>query len=64
MSLAPMLVLFTLHCTEGHGSAVTTANSIADLPLPVATNTGFPMSLSVATSSEVEAVTTGIAEGE
>ena len=44
-SLAMMLAPFTLHCTEGHGSAVTTANSTTDLPLPVATNTGFPMSL-------------------
>ena len=59
-----MLVPFTLHCTEGHGSAVTTAKSRADLPLPVATNTGFPMFLSDVRSSEEEAVTTGIAEGE
>ena len=63
-SLALILVPFSLHCTVGHGSAVTTANSTTDLPLLPATNTGFPMPLFVPKSSKEVAVTTGSADGK
>ena len=48
----------------GHGSAVTTANSMALPPSLGATNSGSPMIGSVARRSEDEADTADIAEEE
>ena len=55
---------FTIHCMLGHGSAVTTANNVTCPPTLDATNSGFPMILSIARRSEDEADTADIAEEE
>ena len=46
----------------GHGSAVTTANSVTCPPRLGATNSGFPMILSTVRLAEDEAGTAGITE--
>ena len=48
----------------GHGSVVTTANSVTCPPTLDATNSGFPMILSFARRSEDEVDTVDIAEEE
>ena len=41
-----MALPFNLHCMVGHGSAVTSANSVTCPPTLGATSSGFPKSLS------------------
>ena len=48
----------------GHGSAVTTANSVTCPPTLDATNSGFPMIGSISRRTEDEADTAYIAEEE
>ena len=55
---------FTIHCMLGHGSAVTTANSVTCPPTLDATNSGFSMILSFARRSKDEVDTVDIAEEE
>ena len=42
-----MALPFTLHCMVGHGSAVTTANSLTSPPTLCANKSDFPMILSI-----------------